>query len=121
MKTYKVYEIYNLYGSIEDVGETSRTPEVRLWEKTHPRKGKFYGRTDLFIHVIAEFDNRKEARNLEGILKKQYGLEWSERNGDIAGGVAAQQIIRICPHCGIEMKGTPYFRYHGDKCKFLSK
>lgn len=88
MKTYKVYEIYNFYGSVEDVGETHRTPENRLWEKTHPKKSKFYGRRDLLIHVVAEFNNRKDALELEGQLKLEYGLRWGEKHGSPNGGYA---------------------------------
>lgn len=37
----------------------------------------------------------------------------------IHNGKKAQSIVYTCPHCNTEMKGTPYFRYHGDRCKYV--
>lgn len=33
------------------------------------------------------------------------------------GGENAQKVVRTCPHCGLEQKGSLYFRNHGDRCK----
>jgi hypothetical protein len=78
MKKYYVYEIYDLQGKVLDVGETARTVEDRLREKTQPKNGKFPGRDDLCVRSVAEFMDRKKALKLEGELKLQYGLEWTE-------------------------------------------
>lgn len=152
MKTWKVYELINSMGTVEWVGETYR-PEYRMCQhiKWKSSNGKFYGRQDLIMNIVAEFNNRKEARNLEGQLKLEYGLEWTERtslkhihsnkehqsrngkiNGSIVGaiygkingkingkigGPKSQAIERNCTYCSKTIKGSTYFRYHGDKCK----
>jgi hypothetical protein len=89
MKKYYVYELINLYGTVEDVGESYR-PNVRYREHiyTKPREkyhgvGKYYGRQDLVMNIVAEFDTRKEARKLETELKLSYGLEPTELNRTI--------------------------------------
>tara|TARA_R110000868_G_scaffold411041_2_gene701504 strand:+ start:1050 stop:1529 length:480 start_codon:yes stop_codon:yes gene_type:complete len=35
----------------------------------------------------------------------------------VDGGNAAQKIVRTCPHCKSEQKGSIYYRNHGDNCK----
>lgn len=85
MKKYYVYELINLYGTIEDVGETYR-PEFRMNQHTRIKghcHGKYYGRQDLIMNIVAEFDNRKDARKLETELKLSYGLQRTERDRDI--------------------------------------
>jgi hypothetical protein len=84
MKKYYVYELINLYGTVEDVGESYR-PVIRMYQhtKVKPKEGisgvgKYYGRQDLVMNIVAEFDTRKEARNLETELKLSYGLEPTE-------------------------------------------
>jgi len=72
MKKY-VYELYNLLGTVEHVGETVN-PKCRL--KCHKCKaGKFYGRQDIQMNVVKEFDNRKEAYVYQCQLQKHYGLK----------------------------------------------
>lgn len=134
MKTYKVYEIYNSLGTVEYVGETGNRIEGRLYDHTRRKptqsgRGKFYGRTDLFIHLVAEFDNRKEALALEGVLKKEYGLEWTEltmrtrngveshRSGKLKEIQARAQIKIECIHCGTIANKLNHGKWHGDKCK----
>lgn len=36
----------------------------------------------------------------------------------IHNGLKAQSIVYTCPHCSTVMKGSPYFRYHEDRCKY---
>ena len=128
-KIYYVYTLQSTDGGIEYVGETTQ-PKIRFrqhikWKPGNDGHGKFYGRTDLTMHTVEEFDNRKEALALEGRLKLENGLEWSERTCCIIGGkhtspnggkVTSSQE-RTCPHCNKTMKGSTYFRYHGDHCK----
>lgn len=101
MKKYYVYELINLYGTVEDVGESYR-PEVRFAEhtKTKPRDkyhgvGKYYGRQDLIMNIVAEFDNRKDARKLETELKISYGLEPTEMIRSINTGKRNKEIKSI--------------------------
>jgi predicted GIY-YIG superfamily endonuclease len=93
MKQYYVYELINHYGTIEYVGETYR-PTYRMKQHTiykyqyanNGGNGKFYGRQDLIMNIVAVFDNRKEARELEGRLKLEYGMEHTEKTRGIKGG-----------------------------------
>lgn len=78
MKTYYVYEIYNSMGTVEYVGETI-DPKSRLKAHTRRQNGKFYKRQDIAMYIVAEFTDRKVALELEGQLKQEHGLEWTER------------------------------------------
>jgi predicted GIY-YIG superfamily endonuclease len=85
MKKYYVYELINLMGSVEWVGETYR-PKIRMYQhtKTKPSEkhnhGKFFGRQDILMNIVEEFDNRKDALKLELVLKILYGLPTPERD-----------------------------------------
>ncbi len=89
MKQYYVYELINYYGTIEYVGETIR-PKIRMYDhikrKPYGRNGKFYGRQDLIMNIVATFDNKKDARELEGKLKLDYGMEHTEITRNSKGG-----------------------------------
>ena len=78
---YYVYELINSLGTIEYVGCTYR-PKNRFNEHTKnkpsPGSGKFYGREDLIMYIVKDFDNVKDARLYEGELKLSYGMEWTE-------------------------------------------
>jgi predicted GIY-YIG superfamily endonuclease len=76
---WQVYELYNLLGSIEYVGETMY-PNRRFREHTKSKTGKFYGRTDISMNIVKEFDNPKEAWDYQCKLQKEYGLP---TDGDI--------------------------------------
>jgi predicted GIY-YIG superfamily endonuclease len=101
MKKYYVYELINHYGTIEYVGETTR-PKRRMYEHTKRkpdgRDGKFYGRQDLIMNIVAVFNNRKQARELEGTLKLEYGMEHTEKTRYSKGGkknVESGQLARL--------------------------
>ena len=88
-----VYELTNAYGIVEYVGE-SINPIGRFREHTHrkfrPKKGcgKFYGRTDLTLNILAEFENYKEAFDYQCQLQKKYfGIDDREiaRNNGMKG------------------------------------
>ena len=73
-----VYEMINLLGTIEYVGETSN-PKRRFKEHTKNRPlrsglGKFFGRADIIMNIVKEFDNRKDAYQYQCKLQKEYGL-----------------------------------------------
>ena len=87
MKKYYVYELVNNSGEVEYVGQTYR-PKRRFWDHTKSKAtisgtGKFYGRQDLMMYIVNEFDNVKDARLYEGQLKLSYGMEWIERETGI--------------------------------------
>ena len=79
MKKWYVYELFNLVGTIEYVGYTNN-PKRRLNQhlsKPSSRSGhsKFYGRSDIQMNVVKEFDNKKETLIEEAFLQKYYGLK----------------------------------------------
>ena len=79
MKTHYVYELYNLLGSLEYVGETCN-PKVRMYHHTKIKPivgsgcGKFYGRSDIFMHLVKEFDNKKDSFRYQCQLQQEYGM-----------------------------------------------
>jgi hypothetical protein len=86
MKKYYVYELYNLLGTIEYVGQTgnpierfnkhtTRKPQLNKNGEISSSSGKFYRRTDITMNIVKEFDNRKDAREFEYQLQKEYGLK----------------------------------------------
>ena len=93
--THYVYELINLYGTVEYVGE-SKNPYIRFRQHTkwkpNRANGKFYRRQDIMLNIVASFNNRKEALTLEGKLKIEYGLEWTEKTCVIKGGKIGGRI-----------------------------
>jgi predicted GIY-YIG superfamily endonuclease len=84
MKKYYVYEIVNLMGSVEYVGETCN-PKGRLAnhksKSRTPGSGRFGNRSDIFMNIVKEFDNKTDAFNYQCDLQKEYGLKPdTERN-----------------------------------------
>jgi predicted GIY-YIG superfamily endonuclease len=74
--TYYVYEIMNLMGTVEYVGMTSNY-KLRKWRhfaKPTKHHGKFYGRIDCLIYVVAEFTNKEEALIQEKELHEYHRL-----------------------------------------------
>ena len=82
MKKWYVYEIVNLMGTVEYVGETIN-PKERLANHKSKHKGngtgKFYGRNDIFMNIVKEFDSKSDAFNYQCELQKEYGFV-SDRN-----------------------------------------
>ena len=95
---YYVYELINHYGTVEYVGETKR-PKQRFIEHTKRKPGKgigmFYGRQDLIMSTVASFDNRNEARELEGKLKLEYGMEHTESTRNVKGGKMGGKVSGV--------------------------
>ncbi len=92
MKKWYVYELINLMGSVEYVGRSTR-PNGRLRNHTKHKpvenytgQGMFYGRQDLIMNIVAEFDELKEANKFECELKTSYGMECSEINNSRRNG-----------------------------------
>jgi predicted GIY-YIG superfamily endonuclease len=72
MKKWYVYELVNLMGTVEYVGETIE-PNKRLYNHKC-NSGKFSNRNDIFMNIVKEFDNRKEAWYYQCELQNEYGL-----------------------------------------------
>ena len=82
-----MYEIINLMGTVEYVGETAY-PTKRF--ANHKRKlrspgcGRFGNRSDVFMNIVKEFDNKIDAFEYQCQLQKEYGLKTDkERIGNI--------------------------------------
>jgi predicted GIY-YIG superfamily endonuclease len=74
MKTiWYVYELYNELGSVEYVGE-SRNLKARM-EQHKCKNGKFYGRTDIHINIVKEFNSKTDAFKFQCQLQKEYNME----------------------------------------------
>ena len=73
MKKRYVYELVNLMGTVEYVGETKQ-PNKRFCEHVKWSRGKFYGRSDIFMNIVTEFDDRRDAYYYQCNLQKEYGL-----------------------------------------------
>jgi predicted GIY-YIG superfamily endonuclease len=104
MKHY-VYILMNEYGAVEYVGYT-KNPKQRMKDHIKHKpyglqtgKGLFYGRTDLTLEVVKQFNTRGEAEAYEGELKLQFGFVWNERirtlKGSKNGAVISAEIKRI--------------------------
>jgi predicted GIY-YIG superfamily endonuclease len=71
---YYVYELVNLLGTVDWVGRTI-DPKRRFWQHTKTPSGRFYQRQDLSMHIIASFESKKEATQLEHELQVYWRLE----------------------------------------------
>jgi predicted GIY-YIG superfamily endonuclease len=97
MKTiWHVYELYNLVGTVEWVGESM---ELKGRLRQHKSKnGKFYGRADIQMNVVKEFDNKKDAWDYQCQLQNYYGLKTdSEKISETHKGKpkSAEQRLRL--------------------------
>lgn len=75
---YYVYELVNLLGTVEWVGRTTR-PKKRFYEHTGAKfdgngQGKFHGRGDISMHIVASFETKVEALQVEYDLQIFWGL-----------------------------------------------
>lgn len=97
-----VYELRDSGSSVVHVGQ-SKDPERRLYQHTKSNSkgsghGKFYGRTDITMDVVAGPMSEPEARDLEEQLQIQYGLvtdrEKSKQNGRNTTALVAAKNAR---------------------------
>lgn len=76
-----VYKIITDEGVIEHVGMTARTLEHRFkehqWENPAgiAGRGKFYGRDDVRIELISEWETRAEAKKSEMYWQQYYNVK----------------------------------------------
>lgn len=76
---YYVYELVNLLGTVEYVGQTVR-PKVRFNFHTRVKAkpgnwhGRFYGRQDISMHIVATYATKAEALQAEFDLQVFWGL-----------------------------------------------
>jgi hypothetical protein len=99
--SYFVYELVNLMGTVEYVGRT-KEPKMRWIEHVKKKpiegisgKGLFYGRQDLVMNLVKEFDNVKDANYYEGRLKLEHGFNWGERDNFVKNGFRAPRAVLV--------------------------
>jgi predicted GIY-YIG superfamily endonuclease len=64
-------------GTIEYVGKTCNPRQRWNAHKCNSNdgfNGKFYGRSDISMHIVKSFDNKKDALNYEEKLQKECGF-----------------------------------------------
>ena len=87
MKIWYVYEIVNLMGTVEYVGE-SINPKRRFYSHKSNSKfsgtGKFHNRSDVFMNIVKQFNNRVDAYQYQCELQQYYGLltDWESKFPD---------------------------------------
>jgi len=100
---WSVYTIVNTQNEIEYIGCTSN-PKRRWYNHTYWYQGsgigKFYGRTDVKMEVVKEFDNRREGWDYEAELKLQHGFELTEES---ATNMDKVSVKVYCANTGKEL------------------
>lgn len=119
ISVYKIVEKEN--SNVVYVGESNNLYKRWSW---HTNKYGQFNKEDYELISVKEFDERKDARDYETLLKKKYGFELTEitrskvkSKGKSIGGKKVCNKTYTCPKCGITSNGLGYFRWHGDKCK----
>ena len=144
MERFYVYELVNLYGTVEKIGETKNI-EKRMRDHFTNKpdgkgKGAFFGRQDLAVNIVANFETKKEAFQFQLELQREYGMTTdidhsiaigkahvesghleslrTKEHQSIAGTVSANKL-RTCEYCGKEnIKQITLNRWHGPSiCK----
>ena len=100
-----VYELFNSQGEVEYVGETGN-PNQRFYSHTKKKAGKFYGRTDISMRIVKDFDNKKEAFYFQCNLQKEHNLETDiEKRGNPM--IGKTHSIETKLKIGLSLKGKP--------------
>jgi predicted GIY-YIG superfamily endonuclease len=68
------YLLINSNHQVEYVGETKNT-KWRLYDHCKRKRGRFYGRTDITLHVISCHLTRKESYQAQCHLQEVFGLK----------------------------------------------
>jgi predicted GIY-YIG superfamily endonuclease len=69
-----VYALVDEYRNVLYIGET-KDPKWRLYDHTRRTRGRFYGRTDVTLHVISCHLTRKESYQAQCQLQEVFGLK----------------------------------------------
>jgi hypothetical protein len=87
-----VYFLINASGQVEYVGETKST-RWRGYDHFKRPRSKFYGRTDLTLHIISCHLTRKESYQAQCYLQQVFGLESDQQKG-AAGFAKGREILK---------------------------
>ena len=84
MKTHYVYQIIDNSGKILHIGKTMdlerRFAQHTKWKGYGDSSaGLFYGRTNIKLEIVKEFNDKKECTKFEGEYKIQNGFIWTEK------------------------------------------
>lgn len=102
------------------IGETG-VPSLRIKQHTRP-SGKFHDK-DVEMEILEPInsDDRRESCKRQMFYQAINGLpienSYNIFRASPKGGKVSSQIERNCPYCGIIIKGSSFFRWHGDNCK----
>jgi hypothetical protein len=131
MEKHYVYKLES--NIVEHIGH-SKHPKFRYQQHINFKPngsshGKFYGRDDLQLIVVKEFDSRKEAYAYQCKLQKAYGFktdtELSAVKAGKIGGLKSSPTKEVitnlkqmmqkeyrCEKCGKDIKGTSNYSIH---------
>ena len=87
-----VYQLINGSGEVLYIGETKST-RWRLYDHTKRKRGRFYGRTDITLHVISEHESRFESYQEQCRLQKHFGLK-SDLEKSSEGFAKGREILK---------------------------
>jgi predicted GIY-YIG superfamily endonuclease len=130
MEKHYVYKLENEI--VEHIGHSSdiaRRYNQHIYQKPNGSScGKFYGRTDLKIIVVKEFDTRKEAFAYQCELQKEYGFVTDRDKSGYAGKLGGKlssptkkvinnlkrmmKKIYTCEWCGKQIGGVSNYSIH---------
>lgn len=82
--------------------------------------GALLGRKQTSEHVHNRFVKIRARMKPKAITRKR-GEPFTEEHKQNLSIAASKTQIKRCEHCSLEMKLTQYKRYHGDKCKSVTK
>lgn len=61
----------------------------------------------------SEEHNKRIGEAKRGVKRAPFSAEWKQALKE----AKQKQLIRVCPHCGLQGKGPNMTRYHFDNCK----
>jgi len=131
MEKHYVYKLESAV--VEHIGH-SKNPKFRYQQhiKFKPNgssHGKFYGRNDLQLNIVKEFDTRREAYAYQCELQKKYGFATDTENGASKagrmGGIKSSPTKKVinnlkkmmskiytCENCGKQIGGASNYSIH---------
>lgn len=91
---------------VEELGEEGAKDKMREIQKMSIGVPKHY----------SEEARAKMSENGKKVMSSEESREIKSKGGKVAGPIA-QSKTHYCEHCEEYIKGTIYYRHHGDKCQ----